>query len=215
MLVSDIKGNNAKFYEFTADQGALEKFRENEMLKVPYAERIFSTVGTVRLFENRDEVYEDDLNFESYKKMHSLIAEKDKSMREVCELMANFYRGDYKFSRIIKILNKDGEVIKYFLLPFSQYQLFLAIPGINLYVLDNIISVPKSLYLLQMLEQGNFKALEGENVDNLLEMFTVSDAPVSEVNFDQGDNISYGRSEYDKATHHVLTRKLELQKKKK
>ena len=54
----------------------------------------------------------------------------------------------------------------------------------NNMTMENIISVPKSLYLLQLLEQGNIKSIGNENITEQLNLFNFDNNPIRYIPYD-------------------------------
>lgn len=88
------------------------------------------------------------------------------------------------------------KIMIYYLLITEKYSLT---PLSNDLKMQNIISIPKSLYLLESLLNGDLSELEDENIDEFLELFYFYDKPILTVPYDYLKKIiDYGLIEDNK-----------------
>lgn len=77
--------------------------------------------------------------------------------------------------KMITTYSNEKQIIHYLLIT-STYELESLSSHV---VMRNIISIPKSLYLLQLLNQEKISEIGSENIDNLLELFDFSVYPIN------------------------------------
>lgn len=100
------------------------------------------------------------------------------------KLLNNYYNGNFidKPVALIEDYNKETsrfEIIKYFLLTKSYAE------NNQEYIMDDIISVPESLYYLQLLEQGMFHKIADEDISRQLQTFDISDSPIKRISISE------------------------------
>lgn len=180
MYLFNRKGNRIDIYTLVPDEDKLKIYREEEMAKVPYQDMLYraSTNGPVVL--GTKDVYSiNELDFKHNGIYHEFLKDHDRPMREVVLLINNYINGFYKDCPVAKIVDENGKVLNYVLLPFEYMRQYY--PLFNMLYLDNVLSIPKSLYLLQLLELERFDALKGENIDEQLSMFSLSKGPIDHI----------------------------------
>lgn len=162
-------------------------------------QRKYSSYGPKPLFEvytKDDRIlsanYADDCRdngFSSCVEYHDLIKDSYN------ERLINCYINGHLANRnVVRIEYPYG--IKYFLLKRKKYKCFYEhIPQsgddpnssyhvhFKDYIMKDIIQLPKSLYLLQLLEQERFKSLDKEDIAEQLALYTIS--KINEVSFEE------------------------------
>ena len=174
MYLFNRNGNGIDVYSLVPDFEALRKYRTNELRKAFSEEELVYTAHTNSepILEIKDVVTLSELNYDNDGEYHKLELDKNKSMVEIIHILGNYLNGDYINNRIVQVLNENNEVVKYLLI-VSNY-LVKYYPTFNQKHMYHILSLPKSLYLLQQLQQQKYSNLENENIDELLCMFNLS-----------------------------------------
>ena len=201
MFLYDQKDKAFEVYEFNANKDDLINYRILQMKTIPENERIF-------LAETHVDPYNELLLFENYTKIphnsKTLLAEyadnedrknsidnayhryhvlkTDNMCQKDNEILLNlYYNGQLADKNVVQI--QYLKMIKYFLLSDNDYNyLGFDNSGKN-YRMKNIIQLPESLYILQLLEQERFTILDGKNISNLLKLFKL--AKINELSFEE------------------------------
>lgn len=89
------------------------------------------------------------------------------------DLLEKYIHGNFESSDVVRI--KYPNLLKYFLLT----EAYLIVDNEydfdeKLCIMKNIIQLPESLYKLQLLENGNFEKLSGEDYSEQLDLFTLN-----------------------------------------
>lgn len=125
-------------------------------------------------------VYNDKKIIKVYKE--NLVAEPPEEARSILEqyniaLRGIGMEGTIKNKTILPSYKTVKQVIKYLIIT-NKYELQSLSKHI---VMKNIIAVPKSLYLLQMLVQGNIHSISDENIDEQLRLFNLNLYPTKTI----------------------------------
>lgn len=136
MRLYDIKNGKIHIYNLIPDPIKISKYKEEEMQKIPEGERVLKAITNgVKVFEGkRDTYYHTDVNYRyncipNGTDIHELttyeMSENEKTKQQ--ELLNNYYNGNLKGKRIIKIedYNEDTgkyEILKYLLLTTWFYR---------------------------------------------------------------------------------------------
>lgn len=196
MYLFNKRGNKVDLYTLTPNDAELKKYREEELLKAYGSARFYCAVTNgAAIFEEKDVVSTSEINFDIDGQYHLFKEDTDKSVMSKKTIINDFFNGIYNNCRVIKVLDDSGKICGYLLLTQDYYCRYDQ--GNTVKHIENIILIPKSLYLLQMLMQERFNLLYDENINDILQMFTLSRWPV--------DRIIYGSSfEPDRITKEEL-----------
>lgn len=186
MYLYQKQGQTINVYNFNAEHSDLVNYRMEQMKKIPQGKRVLYAetnsepmeplfqhyIGqldqiTFDYLEADDDIrYGDgDINARWY---HKLKAEENKDTRK--ELLQRYYQGQLTDKDIAKIQYESG--IRYYLLKNRVYT-----PDIydeQLKVLNGIIEIPESLYLLQLLQQGKFSLIGDKDISEQLSLYNLS-----------------------------------------
>lgn len=178
MYLFDKKDNNVLVYDLKPDLEAIENYRASEMRNIPFEELVYhATTNGEPLLETKNIIKLSELNFNDGEEYHKFELDTYKSAIKISLLLSNYIKGDYVDSRVVSLLNDENEAIKYLLVPFAYKARYY--PSFNRKSLEDILSIPKSLYLLQMLQQGHFNALKDEDITKQLALFNLSEEPIN------------------------------------
>lgn len=180
-------GETINVYNFNAKHSDLVNYRVEQMKKIPQGRRVLYAetnsepieplfqhyMGqldqiTFHYLEADDDIrYGDgDINARWYHKL-----KVDKSNKDACkELLQRYYQGQLTDKDIARIQYESG--IRYFLLKNRVYS-----PDLydkQLKILNDIIEIPESLYLLQLLLQEKFSLIGDKDISEQLSLFKLS-----------------------------------------
>lgn len=148
-------------------------YRVEQMKQIPENEKIMCGVTGVgienyEIFKN----YEDKFDIETipmanangkYHKLEQNILYGNGKNKE--KLLSDFYLGDLRDKKIARVWDLNN--IKYFLLKETEYSRIL--PGKK--ILEQIIQIPESLYLLSLIEQEKFTLIGDKDISEQLSLF--------------------------------------------
>ena len=185
----------------------LSDFRKEEMKKIPADKRFFyACTNYEHTLANFSEITEwrnlewSDLAWliphyggSCYHLMfnHKYTAEEQNRQEELLEY---YYFAHYLSNPTVKVVIDDeskriydiDEDFKYFILTQTKYEPQLPRGD---YTMENILSVTKPLYLLQLFQQEQFKKLTDEDVSQLSQLFNLSEEPIERIPVGQLDNL--------------------------
>ena len=168
---------NMQIYDFCIDEEAAKEYRKKQMELIPkektiYTAKAYNTNGKKPVFEKyrgnlKSTVFKiHDINHPS--KNHELAPAGYNYVR-INEILNKFYNGDFLDGKIARVL--DFNSLRYFLLTEDRYWRFLTFS--NSAEMNNIIEVPESLYILQLLQQAAFPCIRDFDMTEQLELFTL------------------------------------------
>lgn len=167
VLVYDLKPNEKKIADY----------RAIELSKLSLENMVYcATSNGEELLETRSILKSTDLNFNDGDEYHKFEIDTRMTIKDIKEYLDTYIKGEYNYSRVVKVLNENNEVVKYLLVPFSYQGKYY--PGFNRKHIKNILEIPKSLYLLHMLYLGEYIALANEDIKDQLALFDLSNEPI-------------------------------------
>lgn len=159
MFLYDKKDNKLDVYSFNENKDAMVEYRQNEMLAIPERERVVVAesysydMSDAPLFEFYAKQFDttiipmEEANSKKDELRYHLLKKGKTSKRNQEILLDSYYYGHLSDRNIVRI--QDLNKLRYYLLYRSTYT---AQPYDNrLKRMDNIIELPESLFLLQML----------------------------------------------------------------
>lgn len=167
--------NNDKFidvYKLVPKLEDITKYKISEMEKIYNGEKVWraSTNGNVILEDNCDTICAKELN----KCINDIYGTDYHDFRTVdneeANKFLNLYFNDVNSKRFYKIKN-SGDNLRYIIL-LNQYYSVINYPTRE-FVMNGIISVPRSLYLLEVFLNERFDLLKNDEIDNLLKLFDI------------------------------------------
>lgn len=197
MYIYNINKNTLEVYKLKANLADIIKYKKEQMKQIEedkqilYVETYSGIFGETILFEeyinssNQDPISIEEANKEKpdrVGKYHKLLYSNPNSI-ERQTLLEEYYSGKLTNCNVIKI--KDVNKIRYLLLKNSKYE--KSTTKHTCKILKEIIEIPKSLYLLQLLEQGQFQLLEEVDITEQLGLYTIE--LFRKINLDELENI--------------------------
>lgn len=186
MYLYDKSNNNIDVYTMISNSKKVKEFKKREMAqKLPFEILKAATNNEKKLQIPKDSFSWDELNevetgFYGGRFWHKISNYEltEEEMKRQLKLLNDYYQGNFT-NKKVALIKKDLKTIKYFLLTQDSYQ-----ASNNIYIMNNIISIPKSLYLLQLLEQGNLYEVENEDISEQLQTFDISKEPIESFSID-------------------------------
>lgn len=187
MLLYDKKDKDSiRVYEFNGNKEDLMQYRIEEMSKIPENERILEAETYAENWRSISPVFEyyahvfdeviipiEQVNAE--KSEHSVHGRyhllKNVNTGSVNEriLLDSYYYGFLNDRNVARI--QDLEKIRYLLLKLEIYDSVLY--DSRKKIMREIIELPESLYLLQLLEQGKFSLIGDKDISEQLDLFSI------------------------------------------
>lgn len=202
MFLYDRNGNNINVYSMEPNHLKLMKYRHSEMKRVLAKSRLYyaRTNGEGMLGSTEEPIFMSQVNkgsrYRSEYTYHELAHYKMSSEQRLKEdkLLERFYKGEFTSRKIVRIKDFDKNDkrrwnIKMYLLLTDYYYLKSSFNRIK--EMHGIIAVTKSLYLLSLLEKGEFGRVIQEDqyeIGEQLNLFDISDMPCDVVKFDEMRN---------------------------
>ena len=198
MYLYNKDNNMIEVYSVNYSYDELDKFRKEEMQKIPLDKRFYYAITKCnpilerpietikwRNLECGDSYYGD----QSYHSISNYNLDEEEMNRQY-RLLQEFYNESNSFNPTVKvIIDEDSKIIhdieedyRYFILTQKEYVKRLY-PNDG-YILPDILSVTKPLFLLQLFESRQFNRLKDENIDFLSSLLQVSDEPVEKISIE-------------------------------
>lgn len=172
MYLYDKNENSFDVYKFEANSEDLINYRKEQMKKVSIDTCIYH--AEVRVDDNNNSIF--NPNKHSFILKHSYVANCHRD-----NLLNAYYYGYYVSKNINKI--KYFNILKYYLFTTNQYNSNFYYDSRNIKYITDIIEIPESLYLLQLIEQQSFSLIGDKDVSEQLNLFTTS--KINEISFDE------------------------------
>lgn len=176
MLLYDRKDSSIDVYTMRPNNEKIREYKKNVLEE----DNLFYSFKTnyyeiITIFKRKKEFK--ILNIDNYFKIEKMVDINDYDKDIQNKIIEDYIDGKYTFICPKKtfLINRDNyfdKKIYYFL--ESQRIRRKTLNKNRIYEIKNILNLPKKLYLLQLLEQGRFKELENEDIDDLLELFDIS-----------------------------------------
>lgn len=213
MYLYDRDDKTINVYELIGNKEKLAKYKKEELEKAISPEFRFLKAKTTNekpledncditfwyKLESRETYYWSDDYFhfiEGY-----LLDEEEKLKQE--EILNDYYEGKFSKNKVYEVQDYNVEtstfeVVKY-LLPTRPYEIdeknFFKVS-----VMNHILSIPKSLYLLQLIEQEKFYLVKDEDITKQLQLFDVSEKAIESFDLEKlkrADELNLLRNSYE------------------
>lgn len=182
MFLYDKKEKSLDVYSFVEDSQAIREYRQSKILEIPERDRVVvaesysQDMSEIPLFEFYAEQFDintipmEYVNSQEKNLRYHLLKKGKTSKRNRDILLDKFYSGELTDRNIARI--QDLDKIRYYLLYEKTYK--AQAYDNRLKRMKNIIELPESLYLLQMLEQEKFSLLEDKDILEQLSLFSLT-----------------------------------------
>ena len=172
MYLYDKKNDKFDVYSLMPDDKKLYQYRVQEMEQIPEDEMIIcgetgTGINSYEIFKNYENKFDTEIipieNANgSYHRLKPDVLNGKGRNREI--LLDSYYYGHLKDKKIARI--SDLKKIRYLLLKQTQYTCYP-----NKSILEEIIQIPESLYLLSLIEQEKFPLIGDKDVSEQLSLF--------------------------------------------
>lgn len=195
MYLYEKKDNKINVYELNPKEKLIEDYKRSEIRKIPNTERVYSAKSNLSRQElplyNIDEingiVYLKDLQFENtwlfFREFHEVKKYKDLDLAET--VLENYYKNDKRpnDNNCMVISGSNNEYRNYYILTqyYSENYPFI---GSSKEVMDGIINVPSSLFILDNIQLGNGSRIKDFKISEQAELFNFSKEPIESFSFD-------------------------------
>lgn len=173
--------NNKKIEVFSFDPNPklVTEYRKEQLDRyIPKHERIYyaqSTTSDKPLIEH-DTLDWRELNYRYPTSHPSLVCPMHKFMAGIMgskeTIIDQYINGAFNNKRVIKYSDLNGNM-HYFLLTRNKYRKIYG-KYYNSFVMDGIIHIPQSLFLLEMFIRGEFERVKGDDISSELTLFDLS-----------------------------------------
>lgn len=177
-------------FSLNPKEDLIEQYKKEEMLKIPEEKRVLKAVTNVDInpltnFNHGQMVPMSELNFNKWiwfiKCYHELKSYGKNEQYKAKKVLEDFYKEMINYKICISPLDDFSFI--YFMITKNYYNdipSFLV--GVEKGIMEGIIQIPESLYVLQNVYFGNGKALEHYKIDEHVDFFDFSKSPVASFN---------------------------------
>ena len=203
MYLFDKQGSKINVYNMVANSQAIKEYKEQELYKMdPYNKIVYcAKTNAEPILELKDVIYDSELNYNIAGEFHQFYYDCYKP-----EVIRYFIEGSFNNNRVVKVLNGKEEIVGYLLIT-QGYNTKLS-QGEN--SMFNILSIPRSLYLLQMLQQCHFDTLNDADINEQLKLFQLIKEPVDELSINDFSYLNEGQRNMMSSSEMILERKLKI-----
>jgi len=197
MYLFDRTGDTIEIYSMKPNISQIKEFQKKEIKKIPEEHRVLQISSNAKTlpfekkftFESKNrpiDVENNQLTFCNKKmfgsEFHRLQTPKTGDLQSefVKEKLNAYYAGNYNNSQIIRVFKYDDDQKR------LNFILFLLLNNYyvkenkysNIQVIKDIINIPESLYLLELLKRGQYSLLDNKDITEQLELFNISEDPI-------------------------------------
>ena len=184
MIILDKKENSIDIYTMKAQNEELKRYRNSIMRKHQNESHFYQLMtNSDKTIENLNKSREVDTKFLNYglsdksnDRIWAVLKVMDNVTFDVLkkqdEILKKYINGDYDDllpTRVYEFVWED-ELDLYLLKTEPAKKLY----GNEILEMNNLLSIPKKLYLLQLLQLGEFNKLASENINGLLNLFDIN-----------------------------------------
>ena len=189
MLIYDKNGNNIDIYTMNPKLEELKRYRKNVMKRQKIEEMFYSLKtncpNTLIKFNTSEDVdikfldYDNDTVIETgyWSRLCPMgdVGPYDKEIQQ--KIIENYIEGVYDSIRPVKVFdyNWEDDITTEFnrLLQTEGARIVIKNSQGNVWEIKNMINLPRSLYLLHLLQQGKYGELISENITRQLSLFDI------------------------------------------
>ena len=185
MFLYDKKDKTIDVFTLTHNPQEIRDYKIEQMKKIPPHKRSLFTEEIVSNCKSTPVLFKKDLNSEiidiSELRGPNKSLNYNTDMEDVADLLEWFYQSEQTDDKQVARVS-DFKMLKYLLIAGNYFSSKEENGKIILKVVD-IIQIPKSLYLLQLLLQEKFSTISGEDISEQLSLFNFS--YVNNINLDE------------------------------
>ena len=184
MYLYDRKDEIIYVHSLEASKDDLYNYRFEQLKQIPYDEMIFRGVTGIGIEEYEIfKEYRDKLDSVIIQ-MKNVNGKYHQLERDYCygsgiikkQLLEDYYMGKLNDKKIATV--QDLKELKYFLLSRDEYIYYP-----NRKILKGILQIPKSLYLLSLIEQEKYSLIKDEDIEEQLSLFNFKQMGEIDLNY--------------------------------
>ncbi len=174
MFLYDKKDNSIDVYSLSRNAQGIRDYKIEQMGRIP-VERCLYTEEVVSSFQDVPTLFKKNLDLNIVAK--SELIGKDKSIKyntdlDDCAHLLEWFYSDKCVNRPVARV-QDTKKLMYLLIASNDIR-SIEENGKVIKRIEDIIEIPKSLYLLQLIEQEKFSMINGEDISEQLGLFDYS-----------------------------------------
>jgi len=192
MYLYEQKENKINVYQLNPTDKLIEEYKRQEIRKIPVTERVYTAKSNLSrqvlpLFNPNEIVHLLDLQYEDvlliYRAFHEVKKYKDLDLAE--SVLENYYKNNNRinYKNCIVVRGINNEICNYYILTQS-YEEYYPFIGSTKQVMNGIINVPQSLYILDNIQLGNGNRLKDLEISEQAELFDFSKTPIESFNIE-------------------------------
>jgi len=187
MYLFDKKDSNIEVYSMEPNIGKIYDFRKKEMEKIPENERVLKMISNIPMDWSEHYIGIQKFSIDNLKKKKIFSSNyynleqynfTDEEKERQNKLLEEYYRSNDHYYKI-KIIN-GLQTIKNLLTDNT-----VTLNNKNNFIINNIISIPESVLLLEFLLSYDFQLINKEDISEQLKLFDFSNNPIENINFSQ------------------------------
>jgi len=183
MFLYDKKEKTIDVYSMIPKKEEIVNYKIDEMKKIPEEEKVVCARLIQSVDIDKNDIFLNRINLEMIKSSHLHPV----SMTKEIEFLLQSYYLDLLIT-YGDISVSDLEGIKHYLITKNSYVIGSQ-GGANVGILDGIIQIPETLYILQLLKEERFDLLAGRDISSQLNLFDIKF--VKDVNLEELEKASY------------------------
>lgn len=170
MFLYDKHDENIDVFLLLRKEQSIKDYRKEQMETIPLKERCMYTKEIVSNPNSIPVLLRKDLDLITMEELtgNNKALEYNDDMEDCSDLLQHFYNNEYVNSHVARVELKAKLM---YLLIASNYIISKKENGKLIMKVEDIINLPKSLYLLQLLEQEKFSLIAGEDLSEQLDLF--------------------------------------------
>lgn len=196
MYLYDRKNDTIEIYSMQENINALKAYQTQEMQAIPMAHRVLEIeTNTLNVPFSREfplqkntepiDIKNTEIHFTKKKiigsEYHRLkVANRSLEEQIMDTKVKDYYFGNYNLSQMVRVYKFEQSnqrlSIAFYLLLNGYYDSEKG--SGNIRYIRNIINIPESLYLLELLRRGHFSLLDNKDITEQLKLFTISENPI-------------------------------------
>ncbi len=201
MYLYDKSSQTIDVYSMTANPNRLKEYREKELAnhQIPEDRRVLkASTSDEKVLENINEqiwygeLFQDSSGIYGGRTFHNITPYEMTPTEETRQklLLDSYCEGNFSNCPVAVVTDPYDyqkkeylSYLEYLLLTQKEYQP-LSYPS-RVLTMDNIISIPESLYVSSLLEQGKFRKALSYDITSQLETFDFSKEPISRISINE------------------------------
>lgn len=188
MLLYNKLEDSIDIYNMEAKKEEIKKYRERVLRQHKKKEPLFyylktNCLDTIKSLKDASNIdirllsYDNStvLDYGSYSNIYEVApVELDSDQEDIIEAYINGYYDKLPVTNVFQFnwKKEDDEELFRLLKPKNHYISSTNSHG-NVYEIDDLLNLPRNLYLLHLLQQGKYAKVADENINKLLKMFEV------------------------------------------